>query len=81
MSVRRLYSEAWRQDERETPRQRQRDVVVSILAPLAVLYAMVHTFWMYWIGEDTRLHLVMFFILLGGVLSFRIFMYACHILM
>ena len=81
MSVKRLYREAWRQDERETPRQRQRDVVVSIVAPSAALWAMAHTFWMYWKAEDPRLHLVGFLVLLGGVLSYRIFVHACRILM
>lgn len=80
MWVIQLYREAWKKDEHKTPRQRQRDVVVSILAPLAVLYAMVHTFWMYWKEGDTRLHPIVFFILLGGVLSYRIFVHACRIL-
>ena len=79
-AVMQLYREAWRQDERETSRQRQRDVVVSILAPSAALWAMAHTFWMYWKEGDPHLHLVGFLILLGGVLSFRIFAYACRIL-
>lgn len=81
MSVMRLYREAWRQEDGETLRQRRRDVVVSILTPLAVLCAMAHTFWMYWEKGDMRLRPVVFFILLGGVLSYRIFVHACRILM
>lgn len=81
MSVMRLYREAWKQDESETSRQRQRDVVVSVFAPSAVLCAMVDTLWMY-LGEgDTHLRPVAFFVLLGGVLSYGIFVHACRMLM
>ena len=80
MSVMQIYREAWKKEDHETSRQRRRDVVVSIATPSVALSAMIDTFWMYWREGDTRLFPVVFFILLGAVLSFRIFVHACHIL-
>lgn len=81
MSVMQIYREAWKKDEYETRRQRRRDVAVSIAAPSVALWAMAHTLWMYLrLPLDPLLDLVVFLILLGAILSFGIFAYACRIL-
>lgn len=81
MSVIRLYREVWKQEEEdETLGQRRRDVVVSVLAPSAVLCAMADMFLMYWREDDTSLRAVVSVVLLGGVLSFLIFVRSCRIL-
>lgn len=80
MSVMQLYRNAWRLEKHETPGQRLRDVLVSIVAPSVALWATVDACRMYWNTKDPYRFLAVLLILLGATLSLLIFVLACRVL-
>ena len=71
-----LYREAWK---KKPKRQRMLDIGVSIAAPLALLWATVHTLRMYWKNQEPDW--IVFLILAVVMVSFGLFAYVCRFLL